>query len=258
MRRKLVVDSKLMISVFFIFALSIPSMAQQMVVDGSSKEAYERSLKAMVQGMSDEDREAFARGLINLMVTRYPPASGAEGLGMLQFMEPAVEAAYITLDGTTRDEILEKGREIVAADAARTAAEQTPMQSDALRACLQNHVAVANAKIERASYGRTLSVDVTNNLPWAISGMRVEYVAVSKGRSVPWQKNDFSISISGGIEPGETRTIRTSTSQFPADAPDELMTVVTVLDVADPLERQIINDVTVVGWGEEASPMTCE
>ncbi len=244
--------------VAFVFTiLAWPLSAEEMTVDGSSKEAYERSIKAMVDRLPDEDKEAFGRGLINLIITRYPPAQGAEGLAMLQFMEPAMEAAHVTLSGVSRDDIVSKGREIMAKEAAKEAAlENDP--SDVLRSCLQRKVVVSNAAIERGDYGRNIKLDVTNNLHWAIAGIRVEYVAMSAGRSVPWQKDDLSVSIRGGIEPGETRSIQTSASLFPGDAPDELLTTVTVLDVSDPLERQLVRDVTVIGWAEEKSPMSCE
>lgn len=237
---------------------SQPALAQDQVVDGSSTETYERSVKSMVEGMSDEDREAFGRGLMNLIITGYPAAQGAEGLAMLQFMEPAVGAAHITLDGVSRDEILTRGREIVAADNSASVTAQEVDPTEETRACLQANILIANPTIEKGSYGRTISMDVTNNLTWAIAGIRVEYIAMSEGRSVPWEKDDFSMSISGGIEPGETRTIRTSASLFPNDAPDELITTVAVLDVSDPLERQLIKDVTVIGWAEEQSPMGCD
>lgn len=232
--------------------------AQDLTVDGSSQETYERSVKAMADGLSEADEEAFARGLINLIITRYPAAQGAEGLAMLQFMEPAVEAAHITLDGVPMSEILERGREIIAAEVSNEEARPEADHAEVVRACLQQHVLISNAVIEKGSYGRTISVDVTNNLPWAIAGIRVNYVAMSEGRSVPWENDDFSLSISGGIEPGETRTIRTSASLFPREAPDELITTAKVLDVSDPLERQLIKDVTVIGWAEEQSPMSCE
>lgn len=247
-----------MLLVLGLFGWAYSASAQDMTVDGTSKETYERSIKAMAEGMSTEDREAFGRGLINLIVTRYPPAQGAQGLAMIQFMEPAVNAAHITLDGVSREEILAKGREIVANDATKAASDAAPKPSDAIRSCLQEKITITNATIKSASYGRNISLDVTNSLPWAISGIRVEYVAMSEGRSVPWAKDDFSLSISGGIEPGETRTVATSASLFPSEAPEELTVSVKVLDVADPLERQLIKDVNVIGWAEDKSAMTCQ
>ncbi len=240
------------------FCAAVSASAQEMTVDGSSKESYERSIRAMADGLSEQDKEAFGRGLINLIITGYPPAAGAEGLAMLQFMEPAVEAAHITLDGVSREEILAKGREILAKDATKSQPTAAAEPTDSVLECLRERVLISNAKIEPGDFGRTIILDVTNNLPWAIAGIRVEYVAMSEGRSVPWEKDDFSLGISGGIEPGETRTLRTSASLFPSDAPDELITTMTVLDVTDPLERQLIKNVTVIGWAEEQSPLTCE
>lgn len=242
--------------VFALWATAVTALG--MTVDGSSQEAYERSVKAMADSLSEADREAFARGLINLIITRYPAAQGAEGLAMFQFMEPAVEAAHITLDGVPMSEILERGREIIAAEV--TSEDPTPEADPAevLRTCLQERVLISNAVIEKGSFSRTISLDVTNNLPWAIAGIRVSYVVMSEGRSVPWENDDFALSISGGIEPGETRTIRAYASLFSSEAPDELITTANVLDVTDPLERQLIRDVNVFGWAEEQSPLSCE
>lgn len=248
-------------SIVFAATLSVmssPIFAQDMTVDGSSHDSYERSLKAMAEGMSDEDREAFARGLINMILTDYPPAAGAKGFAALQFMEPATEAAHITLDGVSRQEILDRGQEILAADTTSDLATTEDEDADVVLACLQSRVLLTDPKIERGSYGHNITMQVTNNLPWAIAGIRTEYVATSEGRSVPWHKDDISLSISGGIEPGETRELRTSASLFPSQAPDELITTMTVVDVSDPLERQLIRDVTVIGWADEKSPLLCE
>ena len=234
--------------VFFLGFWASTANAQGITVDGSSQETYERSIKAMADSLSEADRDAFGRGLVNLIITRYPAAQGAEGSAMLQFLGPAIDAAHITLDGVPMSEILERGREIIATEATP---EADPV--DVLRDCLQQRVLISNAVIERGSYGRTISLDVTNNLPWAIAGIRVNYVAMSDGRSVPWENNDFSLSISGGIEPGETRTI-SATAFLSSEAPDELITTATVLDVSDPLERLLIKDVSVAGWAEESHP----
>ena len=234
------------------------ALGQEMKVDGSSKEAYERSIKEMADRLSEEDKEIFGRGLMNLIVSRYPPAAGADGLALLQFMRPAVEAAHITLDGVSLEEILAKGREVKNADTNRLEATETTEPAEDVLECLRRSVLVSNARIEPSRFSRTIILDVTNNLPWAISGIRVEYVVTSEGRSVPWEKDNLSLSVSGGIEPGETRTLRTSSSRIPHDAPDQLTASMTVLDVADPLERQLIKDVTVIGWAEERSPLICE
>ena len=261
---------RLAVFALVLFCAAVSASAQEMRVDGSSKETYERSIRAMADGLSEQDKEAFGRGLFSLIITGYPPAAGAEGLGMIHFVKPAVEAAHITLDGVSRAEILAKGREILAKDAtkAQKAAVKTAAKTvanDNILECLRQRVLISNAKID-LDYGRTkfssrtdrkIFWDVTNNLPWAIAGIRVEYAAMSEGRSVPWKKDSFALGISGGIESGETRTLSIFVS-ITSDAPDELIATMTVLDVADPLKRLLIKDVGVGGWAKEKSPLACE
>ncbi|MEX2278230.1 MAG: hypothetical protein WD674_10665 [Cucumibacter sp.] len=217
----------------------------------------------MADSLDEQDKKDFGQGLLNMMLTEYPAASGAQGLQLLQFMQPAVEAAHITLDGRTLEEILERGRSIADDDApavadADGAGDAAEDSAEALRQCLQEMVKIDSAVIEEGAYsGHNVEVTVTNGLDWAIAGIRVAYQVSSEGRSVPWMDEDFSLSISGGIEPGETRTVRT-TAFVPADAPEELITHAQVLDVSDQFERQLIRDVRVMGWGEERSEMTCE
>jgi hypothetical protein len=245
---------------FVLFVVTHPASAEVLVVDGSTRESYERSVKAMAESLPEEDREVFAKGLINLIITRYPPAQGAEGFQVLQFMQPAAAAAHITLDGVTRSEILEKGREI-AAKAAERASEKDDPEVDPnadLRACIKERVLLSNASVEKGDFDHTIKMDVTNNLPWAIAGIRIAYRVTSEGRSVPWEKDDFSLGISGGVEPGETRTIRASISRITPDAPPQLIATVEALDLADPEERQLIRDVRVMGWAKEASDLPCE
>ncbi|GAB5387700.1 MAG: hypothetical protein Alpg2KO_06680 [Alphaproteobacteria bacterium] len=128
---------------------------------------------------------------------------------------------------------------------------------DALKACLQEKVVLTNPQLESATFGRSISVDVTNNLKWAIAGIRIEYTIKSEDRSVPWKKDAFAVSIPGGIEPGETRDIGTSVS-VSRDTPDDAILTATVVDVSDPEERQLVKEVTIIGWGDGKSPMTCE
>ena len=199
---------------------SVPAWAQGLVVDGTTVESYERSIKAMADSLNEQDRKDFGQGLLNMMLTEYPAARGAQDLQLLQFMQPAVKAAHITLDGRTLEEILERGRSI-ADDGAPAVADaggvgDTAEDSiEALRQCLQEKVTIDSAAIEEGAYvGHNIEVTVTNGLDWAIAGIRVAYQVFSEGRSVAWIDEDFSLSISGGIEPGETRTIGTHDDHF--------------------------------------------
>lgn len=241
------------VSVITVCTFSGPVWAQ--TVDGTSTETYERSIRAMADTLDDAEKAIFAKGLMNIVITEYPAASGLEGLGLLSIMPAATEAAHITLNGYTLDEILERGRSLEPDQAvATTSGDGAP--DDAI-ACLQANVAISNAVAEKGSYGFTLSFDVTNSLPWAMSGIRVGYRIITEGRSVAWDEDSSALSVSGGIEPGETRTLSTSLFSIPADAILPLVAEVEVLDVADPEQRLLIGEVTIIGWAEEPSAMTC-
>lgn len=248
------------IALILALLVTLPAMAEVLVIDGSNNEAYERSVKAMVESLPDKDRETFSRGLVSLIFTRYPPMIGSKNLSALQFMGPAIEAAHITLDGVPLDEILAQGRKVIADDASRI--EKLQRQSDEMerlrrsfnapastftrdeidqQACLGEKVIATNTNIEEAMLaGRVLQMDVTNNLPWSIASIHASYVVTSLGRSVPWMQDDFTRSIKGGIEPGETRKVTVLVHSLPTDAPVKLITDVTILDVADPKDRWLI------------------
>ncbi|NJM33462.1 MAG: hypothetical protein HC850_00815 [Rhodomicrobium sp.] len=248
--------SKAIISIFFVcFSLAVVHAAEELRIDGSSPESYERSVKAMANSLSAKDKEVFGKGLVNLIVTRYPPASGAKGLALLQFMEAAVKAAHVTLDGVPISEILARGKELAGAGNKDAASDS---ENEIVRKCLQAKVTVDNATVKNAQFGHELRMDVTNNLPWAIAGIRMNYRVMSEGRSVPWLKNDMSLAISGGVEPGERRSVGASLQNVPAGAPTALIAEVEVLDVSDADERQLIRDVRVLGWAEEKSLKACQ
>lgn len=242
--------ASLVIGFFVSFA-----MADEMKIDGTSKETFTTSAKAMVESLNPEQREIFQKGLLNLIVTRYPPASGIEGFPMLSMMPQAMEVAHVTMNGVTKDEILERGREL-AEKSATTTPTAKPDYAD-IRSCLQRKVIVSNAKIEDRDFGQYITLDVTNNLSWAISFVHIGYKATTPGRSVPWTDEKFGMTVSGGIEPGETRSIATNAFGIPAIAKDVQATA-QILDVADAEKRHLVGEVNFIGHSKESSPNGCK
>ncbi|MCG8690317.1 MAG: hypothetical protein MI806_03810 [Minwuiales bacterium] len=88
--------------------------AEELRVDGSSKEAYARSIRAMQDSLAPEDREAFDKGLIDLAITRFYPEAVARNRELIHYLQPALDAAPTTLHGVTRAEILARGRAAIA------------------------------------------------------------------------------------------------------------------------------------------------
>lgn len=295
-----------------------PAAVAAQVIDGSSQESYESSLREFVQDLDDLEKELFGGALIRLILDRYPPATGSEGFARLALVEPAMKAAPRLLDGVTFDELRakmdavaveagarandeeqataerrqagaeEEARRAAAEDAAEAERRQLDdaladalagqeslslldagvlSDSDAMprrgksraekaQACLQERVQLQGARIEPDTFGSTIAFTARNDLDWALSGIHVQLVVVTEGRSVAWEESTHAISIPGGIEPGEMRDMA-FTARLPNATPNTAQARLTVLDVADSEKRQLVKDVTVMGWSDERSDRVC-
>ena len=84
-----------------------------------------------------------------------------------------------------------------------------------------------------------IELTVRNGTDQAVSRAYFEGVLASPGRSVPWHKDTFNYSISGGLEPGEEAAWKLAPNMFSdwgeVDAPGDAVFTVTVrrLDGAD-------------------------
>jgi len=129
-------------------------------------------------------------------------------------------------------------------------------------ACIGEAVVLTNVVMEDSGYGQhQFYADVTNNLDWAISGIGVNFVVRSEGRSVSWLEDRGFQSIAGGVEPGETRErIFITSKSLPRDTPDDVVVGSEVIDVADPKGNQYINEVNVLGgsWTNEMTELECQ
>jgi len=233
---------------------STAAYADDLRIDGTSKESFAKSVGTMAATVAPADKEAFQKGLLNLIVTKSPPAAGAEGLQLLSVMPQAMEVAHVTLDGYTRDQILEHGRKLAAAAGPAPA---RPDGRDQVIACLQKHVTVSDARVEKGDFGHRIALSVTNRLSWALLFVHVHYVVSTPGRSVPWADETFGGNVSGGIEPGETKELSVSAFRIPQGATN-LVATAEVMDVADPQRRQLVGKVKYVNNSKDLTTNKCE
>lgn len=248
-----------LLSLPVLLSLSSAAFALTGSVDGSSKEAYEKSLKAMADQLSPADKEIFSKGLINLMITRYPPAAGAQGLMLMQFMSAAIEAAPVNMNGVTADEIMARGREVAAKNPPAAATPAANVDTKAILDCVDKKVLITSPTFEKGDFSLGSRFKVTNNLPYAIAGIWIDYKIKSDNRSVPWSEENFVMEISGGIEPGETRQLSTSFNLLSRDTPLTAKVTMTVRDVADPDKKLVVKAAGgVSGWPNERSPKGCQ
>jgi hypothetical protein len=244
---------------FAFFFTASPAVSEELTIDGTSQETFEESIRLMTEDLNEEDVQAFADGMMNMILTEYPPAKGQDGFSILLFGAEAVKAAPRTLDGRSRAEILERGRSLAdkqAASSSEAASADNSAQVSVLE-CLRKAVSVQDVTVEQGDYSRILNVEIANHLPWPIAGIRFHYEVRTEGRAVPWAEANVPLGIDGGIEPGEVRTV--GTTLFISDeASEPFTTTVTISDVADQDKRQLINDVRVSGWSEQPSTRSCD
>lgn len=132
----------------------------------------------------------------------------------------------------------------------------TASASDDLVACVQENIRIEAAMAERFP-SATAALTVTNGLSYAVSSLHYQIVVTETGRSVPWVKTDVGLNIAGGIEPGETRTLRTYIPSFSHSAGEHLSVDVTVLDAADADKVSIAGASMFQGWERGPSPKGC-
>ncbi len=233
------------------------ALAASGVIDGTTKESYERSLKAIADQLTPEEKEVFSKGLINLILTRYPPAADAKGLMLLQFMGPAVEAAHINMNGLSADDILKRGRQIMADQGN----PNDPVAKEAITAtvaCIASKVSVSGVTFEKGDFNYQSDFTITNHLPYAIAGIYITYQIKSDNRAVAWEDDKFVSAIPGGIEPGETRVLGHTFSLLSRDTPPDAKVTMQVVDVADPEKRLVSRSHGgVMGWPDEKSDKGC-
>ncbi len=98
------------------------------------------------------------------------------------------------------------------------------------------------------SYGGAepiIELTVKNETKYAISRAYFEGTLSSEGRTIPWLKEEFNYSISGGLEPGEEATWYLAPNMFSewgeVNAPKNAILVTTVTGLDGPDEEQLFS-----------------
>lgn len=189
-------------------------------LDFSTVETMQKSVEAVTKDMSPDDKKAFGQALLAILMEKNPVTGAAEpGLPQLMAMGQLGNKFYDGMDvwmsGVTLDEVKAKATAIAAKEAAKedtatNAEAEKKKKAEALEAqqqCLNDRIVISNVHVGKGDYSNNLTFNITNNLSFAISGVQFEYVVKQEGRSVPISKDKSSFSVSGGVEPGETKSL---------------------------------------------------
>lgn len=239
-------------------------------LDFSSVEAMQESVESVTSEMSPADRKAFGQALLAILIENNPVTGAAEpGLERLMAMGQLGESFYdgmsIWMAGVSIDEVKARATQIAANEeakaeaevAAEAAEEEQLAELQSQQQCLQERIVISNIRVTKADYSNNLSFDITNNLPFAISGVQFEYVVKQQGRSVPINKDKSSFSISGGVEPGETKSL----SYFyhgPMGADGQTFVETRMINAFDAVELPLLDTNTMyIGRPEGFSDQKC-
>ena len=137
-------------------------------------------------------------------------------------------------------------------------------EGDPMLDCIRDNVVLSNVTYAELGDGIKLprvTGQITNGLPWAITGFRFDYGVTDTATSTIW-KNELPASdlLDPPLEPGETRKFNTIGYHF--DVADENTIVLSPLlwDVTDPEGLEVIDDqraVTAGSYQLARSQRTC-
>lgn len=219
-------------------------------IDGSSEEAFKKSIDKISQSLPVAERSKFTSDIMFLAM---------QGVDFKDVMSGRTNAEDIATE--MRTSLGGKGAKEVSAEADRVRAERAERErQQALSEILdlekkkaESDKAAEQLKkfevLKSRFYKRTeeysyrekpiIEVSIKNGTGQAVSRAYFKGTIASPGRSVPWLVESFNYEISGGVEPGEAQSWSLAPNQFSkwgdVDPPKDAMFTVEVvrLDGAD-------------------------
>lgn len=220
-------------------------------IDGSTPEAMKSSVQVMRDKLQGDQLDKFDRAL------KVAAFAGIEPRDLIALgssdtaVNAHVKGVGQNLNGMTATEVIAYGDKVVAERQAREREqalreiqelrEKRAKSSELAKELAAFEVIRSRFSKEPQRYGRDeprIDLEVKNGTASAVSRAYFEGVIASPGRQVPWLKETFNYSISGGLEPGETARWVLAPNQFSewgkVEAPDDAILTVTVTRLDGP------------------------
>lgn len=210
----------------------LTACAPQPTIDGTSKASYDKSLGVISESLSEKDKLALEGAIMSLTL----------GNVDLFDLEASQERLRKALNGLTAQQVIERHKSIrtqleAEEEKAHKVRERKQLESQ-LESLneeysrlkeyfnskaehsrrLNEEILVSSEKLsKRMIFGHpryTVSFVVNNKSAVAITTIGFKVVLSSPGRTVPWITEYTGISIRGGVEPGEIKTIAYDNNMF--------------------------------------------
>ncbi|MBB6306212.1 DUF6694 family lipoprotein [Xanthobacter tagetidis] len=232
-------------------------------LDTTSDEAMQVSIKRMGEGLPDDEKKKLGNAIVALTVGDMVRSSGLAGAASASAKPNAISTMAAPLSGKSAKEIIQiaetqaedrRIRQIAAIDAEITTLK-TAIAADQQEATaaqkLIGAIYITGSKfyINDSGYTRepAISFQVKNNGSVAIKKLFARGILETPGRSVPWVDQEFNYEIPGGIEPGETKTLRLAPNRFSGwgnseiEGRKDLVLTVTLMNFAGPDGKLVLN-----------------
>lgn len=225
-------------------------------VDSSSDESFRTSVESVKRELSDDQRKKFEEAVQAMAFSEigniFQAAADPEGVQ---------RRINDKLNGKTASQIIAEGEAVIEQRRASVRdktknEEEIAAKNESLLNCINSHVVFRNPRFEGTD-GQWFKVDVTNNLSWAIRGYHVTYLIKGDNRSSPIKEDDIFMEISGGIEPGETKSIDVWAD---ADISSYKTTSIktSIINLFDSEKRRLVDNRTIYNeMSPELSPNKC-
>lgn len=186
-------------------------------IDGSSEEAFKKSLSKVAESLPAEKREQFSA---DVMLLAFQNMDLGKVISGKQKPDDISEGMLTTLGGKTAGEVSAEAARVREARAEREKQQALSEISELTEK--KNKSALAEVKLKKFEvlksrfYKRkgeysflndsVVEISVKNGTDKAVARAFFKGTISSPGRSVPWLVEDFNYSIAGGIEPGESQS----------------------------------------------------
>jgi hypothetical protein len=218
-------------------------------IDASSDESMKASVEKVRKSLSEPKQKEFDQAMQILAFSQIDMkdifTQGATGVGNLEGKVRQL------LDGKTAEQVIaeaeriraeRKGRERQQALEEIRELESKRVNSEKAREELKKFQVIRSRFYlrEQEFMGKQPIIELTvkNGTSQAVARAYFEGTLASPNRSVPWHKDTFNYSISGGLEPGEEATWNLAPNMFSdwgkVDAPKDAVFTVTVEQLDGP------------------------
>ena len=230
--------TKIIGAVFIVTAIAgCDKLLPEPTIDTSTDESIRQSSQKVRESLPEAERAKFDEAIQLLAFSKINLkdifTEGAAGAGNLE------SKMKESLNGKTASQIIAEAERIKLEREARQRQqaldeikelELMKSNAESSKEKLKNFIVIRSRFFQEEQQYRgkqpIIEITVKNDTNEAVSRAYFEGVLASPGRSVPWHKDTFNYSISGGLEPGEEQSWRLAPNMFsdwgqivvPADA----------------------------------------